>query len=256
MRLDAALVARGLAPSRSAAAKLISEGAVKVGFGDTLSVQTKASFALSDAHTVKIVENATLRYVSRGGLKLEAALAVAKLNPSGLHVLDLGQSTGGFTDCLLQHGAAKVTGLEVGHGQLAAALKNDSRIICLEGVNVRHTKLNDLIALNATPSAAPSEGFALAVGDVSFISQTLLYPALFDCLAPCGQALLLVKPQFECQPSDLGKGGIVRNAALYDGVKTKIYAAAQAQGFTVNTYFASALQGGDGNHEFWVLLQK
>ena len=190
-----------------------------------------------------------------GGLKLEGALRCAGLNVTGWRCLDVGQSTGGFTDCLLQHGAASVLGVDVGRGQLHPSLRNNARVLALEGINAR--SLTPASLLRALANCAPDlqafdPAFDLVTGDVSFISLTLVLPALVPLLAPGGQVLLLVKPQFELQPGQVGKGGIVRDAALYAEVAQRIRTAAQAQGLQVQGWFDSPITGGDGNREFFM----
>lgn len=198
-----------------------------------------------------LLDDAELRYVSRGGLKLEAALARTRLDVRGWRCLDVGQSTGGFTDCLLQHGAAAVVGVDVGHGQLHPRLRADPRVRVLERCNARDLTAEALRDA-AGPAAAPP--FDLIVGDLSFISQTLVWPALVPLLAAHGQMLMLVKPQFELQPADIGKGGLVKDPSAYARVQARIAQAAQALGLQLRDYFDSPIEGGDGNREFLVWL--
>lgn len=200
---------------------------------------------------VEIIDSAESRYVSRGGLKLEGALHSSGVDPKGAWCLDVGQSTGGFTDCLLQHGAAHVVGVDVGHGQLHARLRSDPRVTCLEKVNARELSAPDLIANYAGLARAGGQ-FGLIVGDLSFISLTLVLPALAPLLKPGGHLLMLVKPQFELQPAQIGKGGIVKDAALYAEVEQRIRACCATLGLDVTGWYASAITGGDGNHEFFV----
>ena len=190
------------------------------------------------------------RFVSRGGLKLAGALAETGLSADGKHCLDVGQSTGGFTDCLLQAGASHVVGVDVGHGQLHSRLTNDSRVTALEGINCRALSPADL------GEAMPQGGFALIVGDVSFISMTLILPQLPALLAADGDLLLLIKPQFEVGPANIGKGGIVRDPALYAGVERKFFDLAQHFRLTVKAWLNSPITGGDGNREFFIWLKK
>ncbi len=190
------------------------------------------------------------RFVSRGGLKLAGALAETGLSADGKHCLDVGQSTGGFTDCLLQAGASHVVGVDVGHGQLHSRLTNDSRVTALEGINCRALSPADL------GEAMPQGGFALIVGDVSFISMTLILPQLPALLAADGDLLLLIKPQFEVGPANIGKGGIVRDPALYAGVERKFFDLAQNFRLTVKAWLNSPITGGDGNREFFIWLKK
>ena len=169
----------------------------------------------------------------------------------GWRCLDVGQSTGGFTDCLLQHGAAAVVGVDVGHGQLHPRLRADPRVRVLERCNARDLTAEALRDA-AGPAAAPP--FDLIVGDLSFISQTLVWPALVPLLAARGQMLMLVKPQFELQPADIGKGGLVKDPSAYARVQARIAQAAQALGLQLRDYFDSPIEGGDGNREFLVWL--
>jgi 23S rRNA (cytidine1920-2'-O)/16S rRNA (cytidine1409-2'-O)-methyltransferase len=166
---------------------------------------------------------------------------------SGYFCLDVGQSTGGFSDCLLQAGAARVVGVEVGHGQLHPRLKDDPRLACLEGINARHLTAADL------GGHFPAQGFDLIVADASFISLTLLLPSFPALLRPGGRILALVKPQFEVGPKNLGKGGIVRDTSLYARVEAKIRAACAECGLEVQDWFDSPITGSDGNREFFAL---
>lgn len=235
MRADQLLVRQGLAPTRSAAQRLIARGAVRFR-GTTL---TKAGADLPDDGGLEIVDDAELRWVSRGGLKLEGALAATGIDPAGRRCLDVGQSTGGFTDVLLARGAASVVGVDVGHGQLHPRLRADPRVTVLEGVNARHLD-----------AAAAGSGFGLIVGDLSFISLTLVLPALAPLLD--GDLLMLVKPQFELQPGQVGKGGLVRDPALHAQVEQRVRRACAEAGLHVCGWLDSPITGGDGNREFFV----
>ena len=195
---------------------------------------------------ITIADDATDRYVGRGGIKLAGALAHTKLDVRGRHCLDVGQSTGGFTDCLLQAGAASVVGVDVGHGQLHAKLRSDPRVTSIEGVNARGLQ----------ESAPVVRHYGLIVGDLSFISLTLVLPQLPALLAPHGDMLLLVKPQFEVGQEHVGKGGIVRDASLYPLVEAKLRQAAEAAGVRVVDYFESPIAGTDGNREFFIWTRK
>lgn len=250
MRADLLLVARGLCPSRTAARRAIEAGRLFfLRGGERLSVKQPAQ-ELPETAEIELVPDAAERYVSRGGLKLAGALAQAGLNVEGFDCLDVGQSTGGFTDCLLQAGAARVVGVEVGHGQLHSRLQDDPRVACLEGINARSLLPSDL------GGHFPPAGFDLIVVDASFISLTLLLPNFAALLRPGGQVLALVKPQFEVGPKGLGKGGIVRDAGLYAEVEARIRAAAEAAGLQVRDFFDSPLLGGDGNREFFLHAAK
>ena len=169
---------------------------------------------------------------------------------TGWRCLDVGQSTGGFTDVLLQRGAAKVAGVDVGHGQLHERLRGDARVVCIEKCNARSLDAGVLA------TAGVEAGFDLAVGDLSFISLTLVLPAVAPLLHAGGRLLMLAKPQFELQPGQLGKGGIVRDEALYPVVEQRLRAACEASGLAVDGWFDSPIRGGDGNREFFVLACK
>ncbi|MBS0413882.1 MAG: TlyA family RNA methyltransferase [Proteobacteria bacterium] len=254
MRADQWLLDRGLAASRSQAQRLLAAGARWRMPGGAWRALAKAD-ALPPHAEVELLDAAEARYVSRGGLKLEGALAATGLQVAGWHCLDVGQSTGGFTDCLLQHGAAHVLGVDVGHGQLHPRLRGDDRARVLEGVNARHLNASQLIVDGAFPACAGGQfdqKFELIVGDLSFISLTLVLPALAPLLAPAGHLLLLVKPQFELQPADIGKGGIVRDAALYARVEQRLRAACADAGLAVRHWLPSPIAGGDGNREFFI----
>ncbi len=244
MRADQLLVARGLAASRSQAARLIA-GGLRWRDGAQWRTVGKNGDELPEHVELELADAAEARYVSRGGLKLEGALAAAGIDVRGRHCLDVGQSTGGFTDCLLQQGAAHVVGVDVGHGQLHARLRGDARVTAVEGVNARALSPADW-------GAAKEARFDLIVGDLSFISLTLVLPALQPLLAPGAELLLLVKPQFELQPAQIGKGGIVRDAALYEVVEQRLRAACAALGLQVRGWYDSPIAGGDGNREFFI----
>ncbi len=240
VRLDALLVERGLAPSRTAAQRLIESGRVKVGAGAT--ALPKPAQVLDPDVGLVVVPAETAEYVSRGGLKLSGALRQTGIDAHGRVCLDIGQSTGGFTDCLLQHGAAKVVGIDVGHGQLHPSLAADPRVEWHEGVNARSLE----------KSALAGRQFALIVADVSFISLTLIIPQLPPLLSERGDLLLLVKPQFEVGPEHVGKGGIVSDASLYPAVRDKLAACCTAHHLSAVDWFASPIAGADGNREFFI----
>jgi 23S rRNA (cytidine1920-2'-O)/16S rRNA (cytidine1409-2'-O)-methyltransferase len=246
MRVDQLLVQRALAPTRSAAQRLIDAGAVRWLGPRGWTVPRKSGEDLPPECRLEVTDSAELRYVSRGGLKLDAALARCGVEVAGLNCLDLGQSTGGFSDVLLRRGARRVVGVDVGRDQLSPALAADPRLCSFEGVNARD------VTGSAFARHESEASFDLVVADVSFISLTLVLGTIAAYLAPDGQALLLVKPQFELQPADIGKGGIVRDAASYPRVEQRIRAACAEHGLAVRDYFASAVEGGDGNREFFV----
>ena len=244
MRADQQLVARGLAPSRSAAQRLIDCGAVRWLSPKGWAVPRKAGEDLPEGCEIEITDDAELRWVSRAGLKLDAALARTGIDVASATCLDVGQSTGGFTDVLLARGAARVIGVDVGHGQLHPRLRSDPRVTAIEGVNARHLDARML----------PTPHFDLVVADLSFISLTLVLPAL--AVLAARDLLLLVKPQFELQPADIGKGGLVTDAAAHARVQARLRAACAETSLTLRDYFESAIAGGEGNREYFVWAQK
>ncbi len=261
MRADQLLVERGLAASRSQAQRLIAAG-VQWFDGAAWKRVAKNGDELPQAAQLQLLDDAESRYVSRGGLKLEGALRAAGLDVTGWTCLDVGQSTGGFTDCLLQHGAARVTGVDVGHGQLHEKLRHEPRVVAIEKVNARELTREQV-----------GGGFDLVAGDLSFISLTLVLPALVALLAagvpaatrPTGSGapapggghlLMLAKPQFELQPGQVGKGGLVRDASLYPVVERKLRDACAALGLDVVGWYDSPVAGGDGNREFFLHAQR
>jgi 23S rRNA (cytidine1920-2'-O)/16S rRNA (cytidine1409-2'-O)-methyltransferase len=203
-------------------------------------VPKKAGEDLPPDCELEITDDAELRWVSRAGLKLDAALARTGLDVQGKHCLDVGISTGGFTDVLLTRGAASVVGVDVGHGQLHDKLRDDPRVTVLEGVNARHL----------TAAQLPRASFDLVVADLSFISLTLVLDALVP-LAAC-DLLLLAKPQFELQPADIGKHGLVNDPVAHGHVKARMTAACAKRGLELRDYFESTVAGGDGNREYFV----
>ena len=234
---------------------------------DWKTVVKNGDEVLDDA-VIELMDDSEARYVSRGGLKLEAALKQVGLSVTGMACLDVGQSTGGFTDCLLQHGAASVVGVDVGSAQLHPNLRADPRVLCVENVNARALVASDLIAAYQDSTSAEGqfdvenddlaagEGFSpefdLIVADLSFISQTLVLPAVVPFLKAGGTLLTLVKPQFELQPGQVGKGGIVKDAAFYPLIEQRLREACTALGLTVTAWFDSPIEGGDGNREFFI----
>jgi 23S rRNA (cytidine1920-2'-O)/16S rRNA (cytidine1409-2'-O)-methyltransferase len=326
MRADVFLVDGGHAATRSQAQRLIAAG-VEWRLSPLAPWQkvAKNGDEIPSVAEVRLLDDAEAKYISRGGLKLEGALRATGLPVAGLRCLDVGQSTGGFTDCLLQHGAAQVIGVDVGHGQLHERLRSDLRVVCVEGVNARsltaqalqqacELALSEVIEAeedNETQPEAPyswmrnggqvdeeyddsndakdkdietfkseraakakareqgtlpverrrraecadvdtTPAFGVVTGDLSFISLTLVLPALVPLLAPGGQLLMLVKPQFELQPGQVGKGGIVRDAALYAVVEQRIRDCCAGLGLVVQAWLDSPIEGGDGNREFFV----
>jgi len=326
MRADVFLVDSGHAATRSQAQRLIAAG-VEWRLSPLAPWQKvgKNGDDIPTVAEVRLLDDAEAKYISRGGLKLEGALRAVGLDVAGKRCLDVGQSTGGFTDCLLQHGAAQVIGVDVGHAQLHERLKGDARVVCVEGLNARSmtaqtlqdgcelalsevvevdedndtqpeapyswmrngglvdeayddssdAKEHDIEAFKAerarraearAKGALPVERrrradragvditplFDVVTGDLSFISLTLVLPALVPLLAAGGHLLMLVKPQFELQPGQVGKGGIVKDQALYAVVEKRIRDCCAEQDLAVQAWLDSPIEGGDGNREFFV----
>lgn len=235
-----------MAPTRSAAQRLIAAGAVHWLGPKGWAAPRKAGEDLPDGCELRITDDAELRFVGRGGLKLEGALSLCGIDVKGMTCLDVGQSTGGFTDALLQQGAARVVGVDVGHGQLHETLRQDDRVTAFEGLNARH------LNREALGEAMPRAGFDLIVGDLSFISLSLVLPALAPLLADKGTLLMLVKPQFELQPEHIGKGGLVKDESSFVIVQARMRQACADAQLAVRHYVASPIAGGDGNQEFFV----
>jgi 23S rRNA (cytidine1920-2'-O)/16S rRNA (cytidine1409-2'-O)-methyltransferase len=231
-RLDQLLVDRGLAESREKARALILAGSVSV------EGQKSDKPGHSFPANCRIEIAARMPFVSRGGIKLAAALENFQIRVDGLVCLDVGASTGGFTDCLLQRGAAQVWAVDVGHGQLDWRLRNDPRVVVREEVNARYLRPEDF-----------PDRFGLAVCDVSFISATLLLPAIAALLEEHGEMVVLVKPQFEVGKEQVGKGGIVRNPELHQRACDRIRASVEALGFLADV-MESPILGAEGNREF------
>ena len=244
MRADQLLVERGMAPTRSAAQRLIATGAVRWRAAAGWRVPSKAGEELPSEADVEITDDAELRFVSRGGLKLAAALDHFHVDVTGLVCLDVGASTGGFTDCLLQRGAARVYALDVGRGQLDWRLRQDPRVITIEGVNARH------LAADALP-----ERCGLATVDVSFISLLKVVPPLLPHLFPGALLITLVKPQFEAGRAAVGKGGIVRDEAVRRAVIEQRVTELAALGLERLGVVDSSLAGAEGNREALALLR-
>jgi 23S rRNA (cytidine1920-2'-O)/16S rRNA (cytidine1409-2'-O)-methyltransferase len=249
LRADQLLVERGLAASRSQAQRLIAAGVRWRLPGSDWKAVAKNGEELRGTVELELLDTAESRFVSRGGLKLDGALTHCGIDVSGLRCLDVGQSSGGFTDCLLQRGAARVVGVDVGQGQLHPALRGDPRVVCIEKCNARELTAQHLTDAGGDAASAP---FDLVVGDLSFISQTLVWPAIVPLLKPGGNLLMLVKPQFELQPEHIGKGGLVKDGASHALVQQRIAQACADHGLRLRDYFESAITGGDGNREFFV----
>jgi 23S rRNA (cytidine1920-2'-O)/16S rRNA (cytidine1409-2'-O)-methyltransferase len=237
--LDLLLVERGLVESRELARRLIMAGAVSV---DNAVSDKPGKRVPVDAH---IHVRQPLPYVSRGGLKLEAALSEFRLDVTGLTAVDVGASTGGFTDCLLQRGAARVYAIDVGYGQLAWKLRTDPRVTALERTNIRH--------LEQLPGGALAD---LAVIDASFISLNLVLPATLRLLISSAQIVALIKPQFEANKDEVGKGGVVRDRQVHRRVLEGTMALARQLGLRVAGLMRSPLVGLAGNVEFFIWLQR
>jgi 23S rRNA (cytidine1920-2'-O)/16S rRNA (cytidine1409-2'-O)-methyltransferase len=237
-RVDKVLVERGLVESRTRAQALILAGQVLV-----REQRMDKPGQLIDPNAEIRIKGETQRYASRGGLKLEAALREFNIDPVGKNCLDVGASTGGFTDCLLQHGAARVWAIDVGHNQLVWRLRQDPRVVVLEGVNAR----------NLTSDRFPVR-FELATIDVSFISLTKILPALKNCLAPKADCVALIKPQFEVGKGEVGRGGIVTDPAQHRRVLNEITQAAIETGLCPVGLIESPILGAEGNREFLMHL--
>ncbi len=241
-RIDVLLVERGLAESRTKAQALVMAGAVVVGEARV----DKPGALVDPAAPIRLKEDAApQRYVSRGALKLERALEAFPVEPRGKVCADLGASTGGFTDLLLQRGAAKVYAVDVGYGQLHPRLRGDPRVVVRERENARTLTAESL-----------GERVALVVGDLSFISLRLVLPAVKAILEPRGEAVLLVKPQFEVGKGEVGKGGVVRDDAKRRAALEAVEAAARGLGFEVLGEAESPIEGPAGNREWLLALRR
>ncbi|HEX6649169.1 MAG TPA: TlyA family RNA methyltransferase [Pyrinomonadaceae bacterium] len=241
-RIDKLLVDRGLAESRTKAQAMIMAGVVLV---DEQRVEKPSQqFEANSSIRVKGGDDPTSRYVGRGGLKLEAALREFQIDVTGFVCLDVGASTGGFTDCLLQHGAKRVVALDVGHNQIDWRLRQDPRVEVREGVNARHLRAEDF-----------SERFELAVIDVSFISVTKILPAVVPLLIAKGSIITLIKPQFEVGRGEVGSGGIVRDVAKRLRAVEEVNGFAKSLGLNVVRVIESPITGAEGNVEYLALYQ-
>ena len=238
-RLDLAMVRRGLAESRERAQGLVMAGVVTVAG----RVASRASQAIPSGTPIEVTAP-DHPFVGRGGLKLAAALDAFKINPAGLVALDVGASTGGFTDCLLQRGAARVYAVDVGYGQLAWRLRQDPRVVVIERCNARYLDRSQI-----------PEPVCLATIDVSFISLTMILPAVRMCLEPEGQVVALLKPQFEVGKGQVGKGGIVRDERLRREAVEKVRHAVAAQRWIWDGEILSPIAGQKGNLEYVVRLR-
>ena len=240
MRADLAAVAQGLAPSRARAKELIESGSLLC---NGIAVKKPAQ-EIQDTDVLTAACMA-LQYVGRGGLKMERALTAFPISLTGKTCLDIGASTGGFTDCMLQNGASKVFAVDVGHDQLAESLRVDPRVISMEGTDIR--------TLTAADLGGCVDFFSV---DVSFISLRLVLPSAYGLLCDGGEAVVLVKPQFEAGRAALGKHGVVRDAKVHRSVLREISAAAEEIGFSLCGAVPSGILGGSGNAEYLFYLKK
>ncbi|MDX6614465.1 MAG: rRNA (cytidine1920-2-O)/16S rRNA (cytidine1409-2-O)-methyltransferase [Blastocatellia bacterium] len=242
-RIDKLLVERGLVSSRTKAQAMIMAGAVLV---EEQRIEKPSDLISVDAQVrIKGANDPAAGYVGRGGVKLEAALRHFAIDVQGLLCLDIGASTGGFTDCLLQHGAGKVFAIDVGHNQLDWSLRNDPRVETREGVNARYLKPEDF--------ASP---FELATMDVSFISATKVLPAVVSLLTETGRMVTLIKPQFEVGRGEVGRGGIVSDPKQHARVVAEVNAVAAELGLILLGVIESPIQGAEGNREFLAAYQR
>ena len=239
-RLDVLLVKRGLAASREKAKAVIMAGSV---FVDNQK-EDKAGTMFPDTVQIEVRGN-TLKYVSRGGLKLEKAMSHFGLSLDGCVCMDVGSSTGGFTDCMLQNGAVKVYAIDVGHGQLDWKLRNDPRVVCMEKTNIRYVTPEDL-----------EEKADFSSIDVSFISLTKVLPPVYELLKDQGQVVCLIKPQFEAGREKVGKKGVVRDPAVHREVIEKVTAFASETGFALLNLEYSPIKGPEGNIEYLMYISK
>lgn len=241
-RIDKLLVEHGLAESRTRAAAMVMAGIVIVGEKKA----EKPSDKFETTATIRLKgASIDLRYVGRGGLKLEAALREYNVDVRGSTCIDIGSSTGGFTDCLLQHGASRVVCIDSGTNQLVWSLRTDERVEVREQTNARDLAPNDFDTL-----------FDLAVMDVSFISVTKVIPAILPLIVDDGRLIVLIKPQFEVGRGEVGKGGIVREAEKHERVVNEINAFANGLGLNIRGVIDSPILGAEGNKEFLALYAK
>jgi 23S rRNA (cytidine1920-2'-O)/16S rRNA (cytidine1409-2'-O)-methyltransferase len=241
-RIDKLLVDRGIASTRTKAQALVMSGVVLV--DEQLVNKPSETFSCDASIRLKGGDDAALKYVGRGGLKLEAALNEFHIDVAGLICLDVGASTGGFTDCLLQHGARRVVAIDVGHNQLDWKLRNDPRVDSREGVNARYLKADDF-----------DEKFDLAVIDVAFISARKILPAVIPLLSESGRIVTLIKPQFEVGKGEVGKGGIVSDPEKHRRVIEEVNRAAEDLDLKLAGVIEAPIRGADGNLEFLALYE-
>ena len=241
MRADLYLFSKGYVESRQKAQRFIKEGAVLL---DGVPL-TKPSEDVNENTEHLVIITAEEKYVGRGALKLEAALESFAIDPKGLTCADIGASTGGFTDCLLQKGAARVYAIDSGRDQLHSKVSSDERVVSIEGYNARYIKVEDI-----------GEQVDLAVMDVSFISQTIIIPPLSGLIKDGGMLVSLVKPQFEAGRGALGKNGIVKSPKDRYGAVIKVLDGAELSGLYCNGFIKSPIKGGDGNEEYLLCFIK
>ncbi len=239
-RLDVLLVEQGLADSREKAKAIIMSGIVYV----DNNKEDKAGTTFEETARIEVRGN-TLKYVSRGGLKLEKAMNNFGVTLEGKVCMDVGASTGGFTDCMLQNGAVKVYSVDVGHGQLAWKLRNDERVVCMEKTNIRYVTTDDI-----------DDVIEFASIDVSFISLTKVLPAVRELMTPCGEIVCLIKPQFEAGREKVGKKGVVRELSTHIEVVQMIVDYARANGFRTLHLSYSPIKGPEGNIEYLLHITK
>lgn len=239
-RLDVLLVKKGLAESREKAKAIIMSGIVYV----DNNKEDKAGQTFNEDALIEVRGN-TLRYVSRGGLKLEKAMNCFGVTLEGKIAMDVGASTGGFTDCMLQNGAVKVYSVDVGHGQLAWKLRNDERVVCMEKTNIRYVTPDDV-----------ADKIDFASIDVSFISLKKVLPAVYDLLTDVGEVVCLIKPQFEAGREKVGKKGVVREQTVHVEVVDMIVSFAREMGFVTLDLSYSPIKGPEGNIEYLLYITK
>ncbi|MBQ8751777.1 MAG: TlyA family RNA methyltransferase, partial [Clostridia bacterium] len=242
-RLDAALVSRGLVSGREKAKELIAAGQVQV---NGLTV-TKATRQVGETDTL-LCDASSLKYVGRGGFKLEKALELSGLSLAGAVAMDVGASTGGFTDCMLQNGASRVFSVDVGHDQLHSRLREDPRVVCLEGTDVRNA--------DKLCKAVPLASLDLATVDVSFISLNRVVPAILPFLKPDATLICLIKPQFEAGKEAIGKNGLVKDARVHKRILTAYLREFSEWDIPVKLLTFSPITGGEGNIEYLAVADR
>ncbi|MGZ3692525.1 MAG: TlyA family RNA methyltransferase [Pseudobdellovibrio sp.] len=251
MRLDLYLVQNKLAGSRTQAQDFISNGFVSLQLNDKKKILDKSNYIVKETDKIVVETNQLQKFVSRAGLKLEFALNQLNLNVEGKTVLDIGQSTGGFTDCLLQRKAQFVVGVDVGHDQLHASLKNHALVLSFENFNAKDLSINTSFLRSVEPYK-----FNLVVADVSFISVGKVIPSIANFISAGTEYLILVKPQFECGRENLDRHGIVNDKKVYETVEKNIKEIALTHFKNVDRYFPCEVLGKDGNQEFFIYGKK